>query len=276
MVCIQCNNEEAETGMELCLFCSGSVVDPLGDELEVEITQPEEVVATHGFERIQVPDAKLERFAEKPYECLECSDTGWLIKKNSNGRDCAKKCACKKRKVLEKKFAVIPPEFRDKTFENFECQGKQDEANIDAIMADVERGVYYHGAYGAGKTHLLVAQYKEVLKRKLNGVGVIPVLVSSNDLSVEFRAEALGQGSLSLSLARDASRLHLFLDDIDKIKLTETKETMLFELFNLMSLNHHRLSITSNMKSRELENLFGGATTRRIVDLTDLEIEVKR
>ncbi len=67
--------------------------------------------------------------------------------------------------------------------------------------------------------------------------------------------------------------LHLFWDDADKLKPTEFKYGVLFDLVDRIYRNEHSLTITSNLDIEKLEDVLTPAMVRRIDDICiDVEI----
>jgi len=143
-------------------------------------------------------------------ECKDCNDTGFLIEKGEqeqpNGeivmKDLGRPCHCLKQKSLKSRFknALIPSEFRDARFDNYEQKTEAQKTLYDASMEylksfpDIINGQLEHNSlgflaivgesrirsmnadqryqakqehnnFGLGKTHLQMAAAKFILNR---------------------------------------------------------------------------------------------------------------
>ena len=110
--------------------------------------------------------------------------------------------------------------------------------------------MYMMGHYGSGKTHLLYAQY-----RAITAAGKTRCHVrNSRELVEELRRVELDDRFVSPIMAAATSRepYHLFWDDIDKLKLTDFKTEVLFELVDTLYRQKHGLTVTANYSLREL------------------------
>jgi DNA replication protein DnaC len=106
------------------------------------------------------------------------------------------------------------------------------------------------GAYGNGKTHLLYAQYRELVL-----AGKIRCHVrTTRELVEELRRAELDEGFISpvVASALCSEPYHLFWDDIDKLKLTDFKTEVPFDLVDTLYRQKHGLTITGDYSMREL------------------------
>lgn len=143
-------------------------------------------------------------------ECKDCNDTGFLIEKGEqeqpNGeivmKDLGRPCHCLKQKSLKSRFknALIPSEFRDARFDNYEQKTEAQKTLYDASMEYLKsfpniingqlehnslgfiaivgesrirsmnadqryQAKQEHNNFGLGKTHLQMAAAKFILNR---------------------------------------------------------------------------------------------------------------
>jgi DNA replication protein DnaC len=126
---------------------------------------------------------------------------------------------------------------------------------------------YLTGGYGSGKTHLLYAQYREMV---LAGNTRCHVR-TTRDLIEELRRAELDDGFVSsvLAAASGSTHYHLFWDDADKLKLTDFKTEVLFDLVDSLYRRNHGLTVTSNYSMRDLieRERMHPAIVRRLDDM---------
>lgn len=186
--------------------------------------------------------------------CSKCHDSGWIP-----FNDRVRRCDC----WLEKTFkATIPDRFFSCTFASYEPRDNiQGRAKIN-ISCDIRGSYYIFGAYGRGKTHLLFAQYRELLQFRRCLVRTTKQIID------ELTAHDLGQAVSPLreSLA-SSGKIHLFWDDADKLKVTDYKLEILYSLVDGIYRNNHQMTVTSNIDLDGIQNIVGPAAMRRMCDI---------
>lgn len=168
--------------------------------------------------------------------------------------------------MLERRQLFIDenfPQFSDSTFENFTAKNKGQIEILDAMKADPSAPYFIHGVQGLGKTHLLIASFKqasEIHQCELR---------SGWQLMEELRQAETDIAFISgIQLALEKKNLHLFWDDIGKIAFDKTAFRMevLFELIDEMSRKKLPFTATSNHNFLELQTecRMPAATARRL------------
>ncbi|MCM3783696.1 ATP-binding protein [Neobacillus mesonae] len=128
--------------------------------------------------------SKTEQGPVPKYRCNKCKDDEVLLVRNEDGTEYAVPCECKAERRAERlmKSSKITTEFQNKTFRNFNLEGRPQvvhEAyqaahnyvqNYQAIKDTRENSVALLGRPGCGKTHLLMAISNNLL---FKGVGVV-------------------------------------------------------------------------------------------------------
>ncbi len=137
-----------------------------------------------------------------------------------------------------------------------------------AIMRDFPEGSWYMtGHYGSGKTHLFYAQYREmaVIGRTRCHVRTTRELVEELK-SVELDSEFV---SPVMEAAHSCVPYHFFWDDIDKLKPTDFKTEVLFELVDALYRRKHGLTVTGNYSLQDLveRERMHPAIVRRLDDM---------
>jgi len=126
------------------------------------------------------------------------------------------------------------------------------------------KSIFLQGNYGIGKTRLLAAMYR----------GAIKSGISAKAFTAKALADWMRESEFEGDLSRDIKKLRsahdmFFIDDLDKIKLTESFDSNLFVFVDYLYQDEKILHISSNKTFRELvESGFNGATIRRLQDIS--------
>src|SRR5579883_3303763 len=147
------------------------------------------------------------------------------------------------------------------TFAAFERTRQPHAFDQAQTFAQTPRGTLaFTGSYGSGKTHLLVAianARRQVCQ---------PCLYVSAVALFEAIQERIQQEQEYQSLLQRAARTPLLLiDDLDKPKPSEFRESVYYSLFNQRNLAGLPLALTCNCHPRELERWIGGAALSRLM-----------
>jgi DNA replication protein DnaC len=196
--------------------------------------------------------------------CSLCGGTGWQRVENDNS---VRRCACIKARVFAGRLAAVPALFREASFQSYRARDPQQE-RAAALMKSFPQGSWYlSGHYGTGKTHLLYAQYCDMAV-----AGKIRCHVrSTKELVEELKKMELENEFTSpvMTASHSCEPYHLFWDDIGKLKLTEFKTEVLFELVDALYRRRHGLTVTGNFSLQELAEAerMHPAIVRRIDDM---------
>jgi DNA replication protein DnaC len=198
--------------------------------------------------------------------CLVCHDTGW---RRAEGDEFIglKRCDCVKEKIRTARLSAIPERFRNSTIECYQPRNPKQERALSLISGDPSGSFYLTGSYGSGKTHLLYALYREIVLTGKTGCHVR----TTRGLVEELRRAEFDDDFVSpvLAAALKPEPYHLFWDDIDKLKTTEFKTEVLFDLADTMYSQNHGLTVTSNYSLRDLieRERMHPAIVRRLDDM---------
>jgi len=203
---------------------------------------------------------------EPKHPCQRCRDSSWL-RIDLPGNTTVRQCECRRNGTLERCLTQIPARFRDSSFDSFKPRDRQKEHVLSLLRGNPRGSWYLHGAYGSGKTHLLYAQY-----RVLATSARVPCHVrTSRELVEELRRAEFDEepGSPIMTAVTRREAFHLFWDDIDKLKLTDFKSEVLFDLVDSLYRHNHGLTVTSNFSMRELmeRERMPPAIVRRLDDM---------
>jgi DNA replication protein DnaC len=178
-----------------------------------------------------------------------------------------KQCGCVAEKARIRNLALIPERFKGSTFESFKPRDPKQQRALSLMQKDPAGSWYLTGAYGNGKTHLLYAQYQEIV---ISGKMRCHVR-TTRELVEELRRAEFDEGFMSpvLAAASKSVPYHLFWDDIDKLKMTDFKTEVLFDLVDSLYRQKHGLTVTGNYSMRDLveHERMHPAIVRRLDDM---------
>jgi DNA replication protein DnaC len=165
------------------------------------------------------------------------------------------------------RLSAIPDRFKDSTFESYRPRNHRQEKAFFLMRGEPAGSWYLTGSYGSGKTHLLYAQYRQVA---LDGKIRCHVR-TTRDLVEELRRAELNEDFVSpvMAAAPRPGRYHFFWDDIDKLKPTDFKTEVLFDLVDTLYRQKHGLTVTGNYSMRDLieQERMHPAIVRRLDDM---------
>jgi len=178
-----------------------------------------------------------------------------------------RQCECVTEKVRTRYLAMIPERFKECSFNSFKPRDLRQERALSFMRKDVGGSFYLTGAYGNGKTHLLYAQYREIVS---SGKARCHVR-TTRELVEELRRTEFDTDFVSPVLAAASKRAsyHLFWDDIDKVKITDFKTEVLFDLVDSLYRQKHGMTVTGNYSMRDLieRERMHPAIVRRLDDM---------
>jgi DNA replication protein DnaC len=161
-----------------------------------------------------------------------------------------RQCECVVEKAQRRALALIPERFRDSSFESFKPRDPKQQRALSTIRKDPGGSWYLTGAYGNGKTHLLNAQYLDLVT-----AGQVYCYVrTTRELVEELRRAEFDEDFVSPVIAAASRRgpYRLCWDDIDKLKLTGFRTEVLFDLVDSLYHWKHGLTVTGNYSMRDL------------------------
>jgi DNA replication protein DnaC len=198
--------------------------------------------------------------------CSTCGGTGWR-RSERNSFIGFRRCECVRAGFLAARLALIPEMFREASFESYCPKNPRQERTLAFLRRAPDASFYLTGAYGSGKTHMLYAQYRAVAHAGRTRCHVR----TSRELVEELKRAELEDEFVSpvMAAASASASYHLFWDDIDKLKPTEFKTEVLFELVDKLYRQKHRLTVTGNYSLRELveRERLHPAIVRRLDDM---------
>lgn len=230
------------------------------------------------------------------YQCDKCRDEGEVI----NSRTTTK-CDCQLKQAWSYLRAHIPDEHRpyavlSKLTPNakFSLAPKVQQEMIDEVKANPEDSFILSGKNSWGKTTCSYALYRHAMYEEMMRIwnsdhkikwfnGAIFGKWGDEFAVCKVTAESLLQQYAEWRTRRDDAcepvvtrrliekfkrhgvRFHLFLEEIDKITMSEPKRNTLFEIVNALCEFGGQLVITTNLRKDELADLLGPDFTTRFL-----------
>ena len=158
----------------------------------------------------------------------------------------------------------------NKTFDTFEKERQPEAFETACAFARQPQGTLaLFGSYGVGKTHLLAAIANEV------GSGEKPCLYVSAITLFEAIQERIQQNREYHDLLKRAIHTPLLLiDDLDKVKPSEFRESIYYLLIDKRRLAERPLALSCNVSPPALERWIGKASCSRLMmDLCPVEMQ---
>lgn len=197
--------------------------------------------------------------------CETCNDSGWIIEEK-DGYEVVRRCDCfqtkRKRQLLAD--GRIPYRYRHCTLESFEVKPKPytpptpnlGKNQVSLAMArdlaedfvrkypKVEKGLFFMGRCGVGKTHLAVAIISELINKK----GIPCLFYDFRDLLSEIKSTYTGGSTISESMVLRPvlEKEILVLDELGAQKVTEWMRDTLTYIINRRYNEKRNTIITSN------------------------------
>ena len=199
---------------------------------------------------------------ESKEKCKICGDTGYYTIKRTDKAEFVTQCICLFKGVKTRLFGEY---FTDKTLDNYEERNESMKIAKETILSDLDKSYYIYGAVGLGKTHILAGIYE-----KLYGTG--EWLYTKVFTETQIIDNIKKDGSEFL---KDTYTRIVIVDDIGKIKIADWQAENMYNFFNHIYRTNTQLLISSNYSIAEINNIYGGAITRRIDEMCHL-IEIRR
>jgi DNA replication protein DnaC len=192
--------------------------------------------------------------------CPICHGVGWRIVEN-DGISGAEKCDCRGEELSLNRLdnARIPPNFQNKSLENFLCESRRPE--LDSQLRDVwltvnefasgklkEPGLLLTGDPGSGKTHLAVAALKLRIAKGASGL-FYNYQELLNNIIASYKPEAGGTAREAYREALDAEIL--LIDDLGANRVTEWVQDTITAIITHRYDNRKPLIATTNLPDGE-------------------------
>lgn len=201
---------------------------------------------------------------ERQAKCRKCNDDEWIVEDGS-----ARQCECRVRGILESRLNQLFSEFA--TFRGADLQNMEPRNDIQlkvqkVMLSHPEIGYWLEGESGAGKTHLLVAHFRECLIRGETSlwIGTEHEMKALTDRCRLSRKSLWWEGSVYPWESLNKHRL--FLDDLGSVSVNDD---YLADIYDVVDTHYRRnwpMSVTTNVSERRLIDIYGGRLTRRLLE----------
>ena len=209
-------------------------------------------------------DKKKFAFREDNFHCQKCNDVQWVMGNNGLYR-----CTCLKNKI---KASVLGRNFSDCSFNNFIGQTKKQTEAANKIKQKLNGSYFLGGNVRTGKTHLLSCQYADLLDS-----GHTELVYTTEYQLYTDLLKAISDKEfipiITASKIAESQGLHLFIDDIGKLKCSDYFCQEMFGIIDNIYKNNFKLSISSNYPLNSLKGYYpasGDAIIRRIEDICEI------
>ncbi len=220
-------------------------------------------------------------------KCKKCNGTGFILR-----NDTAYRCSCWSKRVLELKLkkANLNHNFANASFSNFNLtyypntspargEATYRERALKALNAarkfvnqantgSIDKGLFFCGPVGSGKTFLATALVRELIENNHNALFVV-VPDFLDTLRFSFDKDDLGLTERELMDVVWNVPI-LVLDDLGAHNYTQWTLNKIYSLLNYRLNNKLPTVITSNLSLPELEKLLGERTCSRIIALCNI------
>jgi DNA replication protein DnaC len=141
---------------------------------------------------------------------------------------------------------------------------------IDTISKDPLAGYLFLGPTGVGKTYILYTLANEAVDIGRHVIASTASRIIKSVRDSEFNKEVIP--IIDRDSILEYNKVSIFIDELDKIKLTEYSQLILFDLVNLIYDNPDKIviSITSNLPPRAFEDNYGSAFFRKLKEISKL------
>jgi DNA replication protein DnaC len=193
---------------------------------------------------------------------------------------CMKSCACQKEAQKDYILSLMPPLYATADLADLSPwldKHPKQKTIIPSIKENPFESYLFMGDSGVGKTYIAWALWKNAALSGRRAVATTMAELSIQFRDLEIHAEAARPKVLPQDLAQRHTPYTVFLDEIEKMRITAFSIEKLFELIKNAVDFGHQLVITSNMSEDNLRTYFsqvdevwGSAIIRRLIEGTTL------
>lgn len=207
-------------------------------------------------------------------KCEKCGGTGFILRRDSEGRDWARYCECRGRMISESRIKAsgIGEAFKDKTIDNFNDKNLKPLAvakekakdyidKFESLEHKDHNSILFLGQVGSGKTHLSMAIANELMTKKNVSVVYMPYRETMTQLRQMELRDKHSYDELMHKLT--FSRV-LVIDDLYKGKLDEKEINYMFQIINTRYLNKMPFICSSEKSHLEIIDIDEGIGSRLI------------
>lgn len=205
--------------------------------------------------------------------CETCQDTQWIVDDRNYGTP----CECRARAIITHRLGELMVEFarfRGADLRTIKPRNTEQGKAAKLIKTKPNLGYWLKGKSGAGKTYLLVAHYRECLIRgeTFLWVGTEHRL---KELAQERRAAVQSYQETKTMLPWEGkTQYRLFIDDLGKVGTEITYAADIYDIVDTFYRREWPVTLTTNLQEQELVDQYGGAFTRRLLEMC-IRVELK-
>jgi primosomal protein DnaI len=156
-------------------------------------------------------------------------------------------------------FQFVPKKFQHCALSNFDFTSQENPDDLKKKLIDFiegtgnKKGLYLHGSYGVGKTHLLVSLYRVILAREQD-IGLVH-FISCERIIKDIFARIDRKESTNDYIDYMSNFTYLFLDDLTAMSLKEFPLEVIRQIINYRYENDLSTCFTANAWSKGLYDM---------------------
>lgn len=222
-------------------------------------------------------------FQTSEFDCEICEDSGsvfgtYVDEFSKQELECMKPCICLEPKRAAFILGQMPALYKEADLANiqpWEHKHKKQKAILAEIKSNPFASYLFIGASGVGKSYISWALWKNAALAGHRAVSTTASELMKEYRDLEVEDEAKRPRVVPSDLAQSQFRYTIFIDEIEKMRVSPFSMEKLFELIKNAVDYGHQLIVTSNMREAELKRTFGKidevwgeALMRRLVENT--------
>lgn len=195
------------------------------------------------------------------YECADCKDTTFLVRKNEDGYDEAVPCKCREKRLaqMRMKASGLSDDDLNKGFADFltfeepplieaKATARRYYSSFDSIQRERANSIILCGAVGRGKTTLGLAIVNNLIHK-----GISVLYMPYRDTITSLKQTIIDEMFYKEKMNRLKNVAVLFIDDLFKGKITDSDINIIYEIVNHRYLN--RLPVITSTEKTQNELL---------------------
>lgn len=217
------------------------------------------------------------------FDCDQCEDSGsvfgtYVDEFSGQELECMKPCVCLEPKRAEFVLNQMPALYRLAdlaSIEPWDHKHKKQKAILEKVKTNPYKSYLFLGASGVGKSYISWALWKNAALSGRRAIATTAAELMKEFRDLEIEDEPERPKVVPADLAQGKFLYTIFLDEIEKIRMSPFAMEKLFELIKNAVDYGHQLIVTSNMREGELQKAFGKidpvwgeAMMRRLVENT--------
>lgn len=206
--------------------------------------------------------------------CKNCGDSEYILRNGS-----VVPCECLHRRHRDEySKSIIPPKYVNNRLSAISpyagisknISTERQKRVIDLLKVNPLAGYLFLGPTNVGKTHLLYTLANEAIYAGRHVVASSASQIIKSAREAEFNKEEASVIDRDIILQHEFT--HIFIDELDKLKLSEWVQLLLFDLIVLAHdySDRVKISVTSNLPPKSFEDNYGAAFYRKLTEISKL------